>query len=91
MLEKLALSTSAKAWTGSISAAAFAEYAKPTIDYVLGIVMDKLEAATTVPVPEAMERGLSMIVMAGILWPVIHYTRNISKESGNDPTSSAGS
>lgn len=91
MLEKLALSTSAKAWTGSISAAAFGEYVKPTVDYILDIAMDKLEVATAVPVPETMEGGLSMIMMAAVLWPIIHYTRNATKESKNDPTSSAGS
>ena len=85
---KLGLLTSAKAWAGGITAGAFAEYAKPTIDYFLGIGATKLGDATGVPVPEAMVTGLSSLMMVALVGVVIHLIPN--KETSNDPAASAG-
>lgn len=84
----LALGSSAKAWTGSISAGLLAEYVKPSIDYGIGIGMRQLEAATGVPVPESMASGLGALLLVAIIWPIIHFIPNSGGK--NDPTQNAG-
>lgn len=85
----LGLKTSAKAWTGGLTAAAFAEYVKPTTDYFLGIGLDKLALWTGVPIPDGMASGLSALVMFGLVGFVIHKMPNASPK-GIDPSNDAG-
>lgn len=87
----LGLQTSAKAWSGGLTAAAFSEYVKPTLDYFLGIGLDKLDNWTGVPIPEGMASGLSALAMFGLVGLVIHLVPNAEKlPKADDPGNSAG-
>lgn len=68
--------TSAKAWTGGLSAGLFAEYAKPIVDWGIYKASLKLEACCTLGMPDPVQQSVSVIVMAAVVGAVIHWTAN---------------
>ncbi len=82
---------SAKAWTGGISAALIAEYIEPSVRWGLDIASDALEQCCQRPMPEAMQSGLTMLALAGIVGLIIYFVPNAqTKGEINAPSSSAG-
>jgi hypothetical protein len=83
--------TNGQAWAGSITAAVFAEYIKPSVDYFLLIGSMKLANLTGVAVPQNMVDGLSAITVIAVVYPVIHILRQKGVINGqSDPTTTAG-
>lgn len=68
--------TSAKAWSGGLTAALVAEYLKPTMDWGIGLGSRSLETCCSAPLPEAAQAGLSMLAIALIVGSVTHWIPN---------------
>lgn len=70
--------TSAKAWSGGLTAAIAAEYAKPTIEWAIALGSRALERCCDAPLPEAAQTGLVMLTIGTAVAIVTHWIPNKS-------------
>lgn len=69
--------TSAKAWTGGLTAALIYEYLNPVVAWLTTLASNGLDACCGAPMPEAAQSGLSALVVAVAVGAVVHLVPNL--------------
>jgi hypothetical protein len=68
--------TSAKAWTGGLTAGVVYEYLSPVYDWLVSLASKSLEACCSAPMPEAAQGGLSALLVGVTVGVAVHYMPN---------------
>lgn len=73
--------TSAKAWTGGLTAGVVYEYLSPVYDWLVTLASNGLDACCATPMPEAAQGGLSALLVGVTVGAVVHWIPNFSGQS----------